>query len=160
MVRERVSRHLRRLAGGSYPLRVAASPPANRLVASLTAALHAVLARQSGIRLALLFGSQATGHARGDSDVDIGYLGHCSDRTRLAMELGDACGRSIDLVSLERAGVPLLDELVRDGKILYESAPGAYGRWLSHALSSLELDRAWYARMRDAWLESVATRGV
>jgi hypothetical protein len=66
----------------------------------------------------------------------------------------------VDVISLADPGVPLLDELLRDGVVLYQARPGACATWRSHVLADLELDRPWYERLRDAWLERVSRLGV
>jgi hypothetical protein len=44
--------------------------------------------------------------------------------------------------------------------VLCEGAAGAAAAWRSRTLSDLEIDRPWYARMREAWLRRVAERGI
>ena len=78
------------------------------------------------VRLALLFGSFARGEAREGSDVDIAVLGPIRDPLGLRAELVEACGREVDLVSLEDPGFALLQAIVRDGKPLHEATRGAY----------------------------------
>ncbi len=126
--------------------------------------LRARLARafvgRSEVRLALLFGSEARGTAGPASDVDVAVDAPGVDRLALAAELGAALDREVDVVPLEDAGFPLLEQLVRDGVTVHEGRPGAAARWRAHALASLETDRPWFERMRDAWLRRVAERGV
>jgi predicted nucleotidyltransferase len=126
----------------------------------LQARLRAVLQQFAGVRLALLFGSQARGHANPASDVDVAVLAPREDLLALASALSDACGREVDVVRLQDPGVPLLEEILRDGKLLHEGEPGAYATWRARALTILDIDGPGYARMRDAWLERVAGRGV
>jgi predicted nucleotidyltransferase len=138
--------------GTAYACRV---PPDSRIDA-----LRHVLARQSGMRLAILFGSVARGTANEQSDVDLAVdVEPGADLAALASELTIAAGREVDLVRLSDAGVPLLEELVRDGVVVYE-VPHAAARWRAHVLADLEIDRPWYARMRDAWLRRVAAQGL
>jgi predicted nucleotidyltransferase len=126
----------------------------------LQAQLRAVLQQFAGVRLALLFGSQARGRANPASDVDVAVLAPRGDLLALASGLSEACGREVDVVSLEDPGVPLLEEIMRDGQLLHEGEPGAYATWRSRALTILDIDGPGYARMRDAWLERVARQGV
>lgn len=134
--------------------------PAIAGLGKLIDALRQVLAQSPEIRLAILFGSQANGATHSESDVDIAYLGRCRDRMQLTTKLLEACGQDIDLVSLHSAGVPLLEEVVHNGVLIYESGPNVFSAWRSHALAELELDRSWYNRMRDAWLKAIAEKGV
>ncbi len=76
------------------------------------------------------------------------------------VDLSRACGAEVDVVDLATAGVPMLEEFVRDGVVVHEGARYAHARWRTQALVSLETDRPWYGRMRDAWLRRVAERGV
>jgi uncharacterized protein len=129
---------------------------ANPLIRSLQRVLHA----RGDVALALLFGSRARGQASETSDVDVALLAPSADLLEIGARLSQASGLEVDVISLADPGVPLLEELLRDAVVLYEAKPGAYATWRSHVLADLELDRPWYERMRDAWLERVAQRGV
>ncbi|HEY4157903.1 MAG TPA: nucleotidyltransferase domain-containing protein [Polyangiaceae bacterium] len=122
--------------------------------------LRGELAAHPGVRLAILFGSRARGSAHEASDVDVAVLAPKVDLLALGAALSRVTGETVNLLSLADPGVPLLEELLRDGILLCEGAPGALGQWRSHALMDLELDRPWYERMRDAWLDHVARHGV
>ena len=128
----------------------------------ISAALRPVFLRYPEVRLALLFGSRSRGEGHEDSDVDIALLVDAPDRIvrldrlDLAAELSRACQRDVDLVALEQAGVPLLEELIRDAKPLYERDLDAFVRWRSGVLIDLETDRPWYSRMEKAWLKRIA----
>ena len=121
---------------------------------------QAVLRARGDVALALLFGSRARGDASETSDVDVALLAPSADLLEIGARLSQASGLDVDVISLADPGVPLLDELLRDALVVYEGRPGAYATWRSHVLADLELDRPWYERMRDAWLERVAERGV
>ena len=119
-----------------------------------------VLDARGDVVLALLFGSRARGDARESSDVDVALLAPSADLLEIGASLSQASGLEVEVVSLADPGVPLLDELLRDAVVLYEQRQGAYATWRSHVLADLEVDRPWYERMRNAWLERVAQRGV
>ncbi len=72
-------------------------------------ALRRALIGRRDVQLALLFGSQATGRSRPDSDVDVAVLAPSADWYGLMNDLTDALGRDVHLVDLQRAGVPVLD---------------------------------------------------
>jgi uncharacterized protein len=128
---------------------------------ALTQLFQPVLHAQGDVALALLFGSRARGDASETSDADVALLAPPSaDLLEIGARLSQASGLEVDVVSLADPGVPLLDELLRDAVVLYEARPGAYATWRSHVLADLEIDRPWYERMRDAWIERVAERGV
>ncbi len=88
----------------------------------LKQALQAVLAKQEGVRLAILFGSLASGTARAESDLDVAVdAGHpldAAEKMQLIGDLAAATGRPIDLVDLHSVGEPLLGQILRYGKRL------------------------------------------
>jgi predicted nucleotidyltransferase len=111
------------------------------------------------LEVALLFGSMARGRARPDSDVDLAVFGDV-DPLALSGALSALLRREVDVVRIEGAPIPLLDSIVRDGKVVFERVPGAAATLRSRLLASLEVDRAWYARMQRAFLARVAERGI
>jgi len=88
----------------------------------LKQALQAVLAKQEGVKLAILFGSLASGTARAESDLDVAVdAGHpldAAEKMQLIGDLAAATGRPIDLVDLQFVGEPLLGQILRYGKRL------------------------------------------
>ena len=80
----------------------------------------AVLARHSEIRLAILFGSMATGRADRDSDVDLAVSSEraltVDAKMALMAELAEATGRPIDLIDLHSVGTLLLGQIVKGGR--------------------------------------------
>ena len=81
-----------------------------------------VLSMHPEIRLALLFGSTATGEQHAESDLDLAVdagmpLG-TQARITLIGELAEATGRPVDLVDLRTVGEPLLGQIVVHGKRL------------------------------------------
>jgi predicted nucleotidyltransferase len=128
--------------------------------ADIAALLCRALHGREDVRVALLFGSHARGTAGAASDVDVAVDAPSVDPLDLAAELSLSVGAEVDVVPLDDPGVPLLEALVRDGIVVHEGSPGAGARWRSHALTTLETDGPWYARMRDAWIRRVAERGL
>jgi predicted nucleotidyltransferase len=125
---------------------------------ALSRVLGSLPSRESArVEVALLFGSRARGDHRADSDVDVAVLGEV-DRLALAAELSRATGHPVHVVDLGSAGYPLLSALVEHATLVHEGVPGAYAMWRSHTLSQLDLDRAWYARMRDGYLAKLSER--
>ncbi len=108
------------------------------------------------IELVLLFGSRARGEAGQDSDVDLAVLGRDVDVLELYRDLSLATGFEVDVVDLGRCGYPLLKAILRDSRLVHEGRRGAWGRWRSHTIARLELDRPWFERMRDAFLRRLA----
>ncbi len=139
--------------GLCYVLVVTAAP--HRL-----AQIRAAFADCDDVRLALLFGSEARGEARLSSDVDIAVIAPGVDLLALGAKLAEALRCEVDVVDLLDGGVPLLEQVLRDGIVVHEAYRGEAARWRSRTLATLETDRPWYARMRDAWLERVRTEGI
>jgi uncharacterized protein len=103
-----------------------------------TQALQNVLAAQT-LRLAVLFGSQATGLARADSDFDIGILPQLAmslaEELALASALSAATRTEVDLVRLDQDNPLLAGEVARTARCLYECAPGEFSRYRARAMS-------------------------
>ncbi len=85
-----------------------------------------------GIDLCILFGSQATGEARANSDVDIALFSATDPTLKdrllcLYGELEDLFGYEVDLVIVEKDTDPVLRvEIFQHGKPLYESQTGLF----------------------------------
>lgn len=118
-----------------------------------------VLATFPEVRLALLFGSEARGTARPDSDVDIAVDAPSASLGQIAAALSSRLGAEVDVVGLGPASIPLLEALISDGIVLHETKPGAGALWRSRVLAQLETDRPWFRRQRDAWIQRVAEHG-
>jgi predicted nucleotidyltransferase len=127
---------------------------------SVVDTLALALAGRADVRVAVLFGSQARGSARLDSDVDVAVDAPGVDTLALGAMLAAALGREVDVVLLEDAPISLLEHLVRDGIVVHQGYPGAGARWRSHTLATLETDRPWLSRMCDAWLARVKDHGL
>lgn len=82
--------------------------------------IQAALVRHPEIRLAILFGSLATGEERLDSDVDLaidaGRLFDGASKMLLMAEIAECTGRPVDLVDLRAIGEPLLGQILKYGK--------------------------------------------
>jgi uncharacterized protein len=109
-------------------------------VAEIVDIARRVLAAGPPLRLAVLFGSHATGRARPDSDVDIAILPIDPDldfhqENRLATELAWALGREVDLVRADRVPTYLKWHIARDGKLLLAAPPSELTRFRAAAAS-------------------------
>lgn len=91
----------------------------------LTNHLRQVLVRHDGMRLAILFGSLASGRETPQSDLDLAVLmdGPLSAATKMTLigELSNATGRPVDLVDLRVVGEPLLGQVLKHGVRLFGS---------------------------------------
>jgi len=127
----------------------------------LETVLRDILSRSEGVRFAILFGSQAKGTAQPESDLDLALQGATPERiAEIGAQLSERLGAEVDIVRLEEATIPLLEELIDHSVVVYEASAGSAALWRSRVLAALELDRPWYHRMRDAWLSKVAEQGV
>lgn len=122
-------------------------------------ALEDALRHEPGVKLAVLFGSAATGRDRSSSDLDVGVLGDVDATflSRLAVELSRASGRPVDLVSLRDAPPLLRFEIARAGRVLFEREPYLWADfraramidWWDWAPVARMLHRAAAARLRE-----------
>jgi uncharacterized protein len=102
--------------------------------------IRAALSGGPPLRLAVLFGSRATGAARDDSDVDLGII-PCDPKLVLRDELGEASrlsgllGLEIDLVRLDQDNPLLGREVALTGVCLFEAEPGMFSAYRATAMS-------------------------
>ena len=93
---------------------------------SVIAGIRSVLEHNPNVRLAMLFGSLATGRDRPDSDVDVAILADRPLSAELKAEwigaLSAATGRPVDLVDLRTAGEPLLGQVLKGRRLVGDAA--------------------------------------
>lgn len=126
---------------------------------SIDSLIIPVLARHPDIRLAVLFGSLATGEERPESDLDLAIdagkpLG-VEARITLIDELAEATGRPVDLVDLSSIGEPLLGQVVVHGKRLMGddvAYAGLIRRHLFEEADFMPYYRRVLAERRQAWI--------
>jgi len=129
---------------------VSATAPDPELVSAISAAL----ATGPDLRLAVLFGSQATGDANAASDVDLAVV--FAQAVTLASELDlqialeDAVGRGVDLVRLDEASTLLRWQVACHGIPIVSAGEHEWPRFRARAASE-------YADFRPA-LEAAAER--
>jgi uncharacterized protein len=119
-----------------------------------------VLARYPGVDFALVFGSTARGEQGPASDLDIAIGPSEIDLLGAQAALSEALGQEVDLVSVNDAPIPLLEQVVAEGILVYERTPGAGALFRSRTLAMLETDGPWYHGMRDAFLKRIAREGL
>ncbi len=88
-----------------------------------------------GLRLALLFGSAATGKTHKRSDIDLAFL---FDKPVDILSLTNKVTRllhadNVDVIDLRRASPLLRYSAIRHGKLLYEREKGMYHEYYSLA---------------------------
>jgi len=111
-----------------------------RVDPSLKTELRDALSKGPPLRLAVLFGSQATGLARPGSDFDIAILPvdpglSLGEELALATSLSAVTGSEVDLVRLDRDDPLLHREIGLHGICLLESAVGAFSSYRAGAVS-------------------------
>ena len=122
-------------------------------------AILSALSAQPGIRVAILFGSQAAERGRTESDVDVAVdVGHRlspSESLSIITNLAERTGRAVDLVDLRAVGEPLLGQILRHGTRLLGSET-AYAelirRHLFDQADFLPYRRRILAERRRAWI--------
>jgi predicted nucleotidyltransferase len=99
----------------------------NTFVQSLTPLIAEFQRTHGCIRLAYLFGSQADGHARAESDVDVAVLLQDGADALIDLKLGDflshKLAKPVDVVVLNQASPILQHEVIRGGVRLMEISP-------------------------------------
>ena len=101
--------------------------------------IRSVLRRHDHIRIALVFGSAATGQATSESDIDIGVAGEnplsTGQKLSLIEDLALATGRPVDLVDLHDSGPVILTQILTKGVFLIKEDTTLYAELLK---------RMWY----------------
>jgi len=91
-----------------------------------------LFATEADVRLAILFGSRAGGHAGAASDLDVAVLTDrpmdAPRRQQLSDRLALLAGTAVDLVDLSTVGGALLGRILRHGRVITRRDPGALGR--------------------------------
>lgn len=108
---------------------------------ALVARLTALLARQPGLRQAILFGSVAAGTARPGSDLDIaldfGARIGAEQKLGLIVSLAELSGRPVDVVDLRAVGEPLLGQILSAGRRILGS-DADFGDLIARHLTEVE----------------------
>jgi predicted nucleotidyltransferase len=121
-------------------------------MATLIDSLTPVLKAGPPLRLAVMFGSHATGRAHAASDVDIAILPADSSlpigkELELVAQLSGRIGLEVDLVRIDRASTMLAWQIARDGVLLFAEPASEWVRFRAntasdHAETSEALERA------------------
>jgi predicted nucleotidyltransferase len=113
-----------------------------------------------GVVAVYRFGSTAHGTANDSSDTDVAFLaqGRLPQEQRFEVQEGLAAklGHDVDLVDLAAASTVMAMQVIAGGRLLYESAGDARGRFEDYTFSA-------YARLneeRRGILERVAAEGT
>ncbi len=128
-------------------------------MSTLDKQLTRLVSRYPQFKLAILFGSQATGGASRESDIDLALLSNTPIPSDLKLELlekiGARFGRPVDIVDLYFAAEPILGQVFK-GKRLFGDDE-TYARLLTkHLINTADfvpLQRRILAKRRDAWIK-------
>lgn len=97
-------------------------------VSGNAAQIKTILCKEPRLKLAILYGSAATGKMRPDSDIDVALLFDHPLSTDKKMELlarlEHELGRDIDLVDLFNLNGTILRRILSKGLILVQTQPG------------------------------------
>ncbi len=116
------------------------------------------LARYPTLKLAMLFGSQATGQATPGSDIDLGLLFDAplsaSEKLGIMETVGAEFGRPVDIVDLFYAPEPITGQVFKGKRLLGDDT--VYAELLTkHLLNTadfLPLRERMLAERRVAWI--------
>lgn len=128
-----------------------------------TERLRAALSKGPPLRLAVLFGSRATGQSGERSDFDVGIIPTdpalpLSDECALASTLSAAVEAEVDVVRLDGESPLLGAEVARDGVCLLEGEAGAFAAFRADAVSRWIDFEETIAPHRQAFLRRLAGR--
>ena len=129
---------------------------------TIRAAIASVLERHPSVTMAILFGSLAAGRGRADSDLDLAVSTTApltvAARVELIDELAAAVGRPVDLIDLNQAHGPLLQQVLTTGRLMLCRNRTEYAELLRRqAYEEADL-MPYYRRIlatrRQAWIET------
>ena len=128
-------------------------------MSALDKKLTRILSKYPQFELAILFGSQATGDATGESDIDLALLSGTPISSSLKLELveliGARFGLPVDIVDLYFAAEPILGQVFKGKRLLGDDA--TYARLLTkHLINTADfvpLQQRILAERRDAWIK-------
>ncbi|WP_297325705.1 nucleotidyltransferase domain-containing protein [Nitrosomonas sp.] len=120
--------------------------------------LTALLSHYPQIKLAILFGSQATGNARPDSDIDLGLLAQtpltADFKLQLIQTIGAEFGRPVDIVDLYHVPEPITGQVFKGIRLV--GSDTAYAELLTRHLLNvadfLPLHQRILTERRNRWI--------
>lgn len=126
---------------------------------NLLQTLRQALTDHGGVRLAILFGSRATGQARAQSDLDLAVQMAApltaEEKIALIEQIAEATGMPVDLIDLKRVGEPFLGQILKHGIRLIGSDTdyaALISRHLFDAADFLPYRNRILAERRRAWI--------
>ena len=126
-------------------------------MAAIDEQLTRFLTRYPNLKLAMLFGSQATGQASPGSDIDLGLLFDmplsASDKLGIIQAIGAEFGRPVDIVDLFYAPEPVTGQVFKGKRLLGDDTVYAelLTKHLVNTADFLPLRERILAERRAAW---------
>jgi len=130
----------------------------NTAAPTIDKTLTQLLSKYPEVRLAILFGSQATQMATNDSDIDLAVLADTplSAKTKLQLieEIGLKFGRPVDIIDMYHAPEPILGQVFKGKKLLGDNPTYAalLTRHLLNTADFLPLQQRILSERREAWI--------
>lgn len=121
--------------------------------------LIGILSRHPNIRLAILFGSHASGDAGSESDIDLALLADSPLSARATLEIvaeiGSELGCPVDVVDLYHAPQPILGQVFKGRRLLGDNRTYAelLTRHLIDSADFLPLRQRILAERQAAWMQ-------
>lgn len=117
------------------------------------------IAEKQGLKLVVLFGSQATGRLHPKSDIDVAILPRdASVLSRATEEIGDVFGQNdVEVADLSVPSPYLWHAVAQEGVLLYESKKGLFSEWKLRAMN-LWYDSAWLRTKQTRYLKAWAQK--
>ena len=128
-------------------------------MSTLDKQLTQFISRYPEFKLAILFGSQATGNATRDSDIDLALLSDApissSKKLQLVEQIGVRFGRAVDIVDLFFAAEPVLGQVFKGKRLLGDDE--TYAKLLTtHLINTADfvpLQQRILTERRNAWIK-------
>lgn len=120
--------------------------------------LTALLSRYPQIKLAILFGSQATGNVRPDSDIDLGLLAQkpltADFKLQLIQTIGAEFCRPVDIVDLYHVPEPITGQVFKGIRLIGDNTTYAklLTRHLMNVADFLPLHQRILTERRNRWI--------
>jgi len=130
----------------------------NTAAISIEKPLAGLLSQYPEIRLAILFGSQATGETTIDSDIDLAVLANTplstATKFKLIEEIGLEFGCPVDIVDIYHAPEPILGQVFKGKKLIGDNATYAamLTRHLLNTADFVPLQQRILSERRKAWI--------
>ena len=134
--------------------------PTRKTPSTLSESIACLLARYPTIKLGIVFGSLAEERATHESDLDLGVAAtqplDTTMKTTLIEALAEIAGRPIDLIDLQAASGPILQQVLTQGQLIYCSDQMLYAALIRDMLFNQSDMMPYYDRIlaerRKAWI--------